>query len=98
MAAPADQDRGEGGLCERGAKEEERRPGWGQGWAERAPSEAGGAAGLQFHHGLPRGVVVDEVGTAQLLVVVMHHQVPGRLLPPEVGVVGVPAGEQEAEG
>lgn len=53
----------------------------------------GPAGDLQLHHGLPRGVVVDEVGAAQLLVVVMHHQVLTGLLPLEVGVVGFPGAE-----
>lgn len=32
-------------------------------------------ASLQFHHGLPRLVVVDQARAAQLLVLVVHEQV-----------------------
>lgn len=45
---------------------------------------------LQFHHGLPRSGVVDEKGTAQLLVRIVHQQVLGGHLSLKVGVVGFP--------
>lgn len=45
---------------------------------------------LQFYHRLPWGVVVDEEGTAQLLVRVVHHQVLGGPPFPKVKAVGFP--------
>lgn len=57
-----------------------------------------GAGVSHLHHGLPWGVVVDEVGAAQPVVRVVHHLVLSGLLPPEVGVVGVPKQTREQGG
>lgn len=56
-----------------------------------------GGGSSQFHHRLPWGVVVDEDGAAQLLVVVRHLQVLRGLLTPEAGVIGFPVGEQDVD-
>lgn len=51
---------------------------------------AGPTGSSQFHHGLPRDVVVDEEGTAQFLVRVPHHKVLGGLLTQKVKSIGIP--------
>lgn len=57
-----------------------------------------GAGVSHLHHRLPWVVVVDEVGAAQPVVRVVHHLVLSGLLPPEVGVVGVPKQTREQGG